>query len=87
MNLNIVFLPMRLRLGISLRRRHAGPPLRADKRQRVLRNHQFFVGGDDLDRHGAVRGRNARTARSVRLLVQLYAKPRQLAAQRRAHRG
>ena len=77
--------------------RERAPPLRAlprvaevrlgpNERQRMLCDHQFLVGGDDPDRHAAVRGGNARPAGSVCLLVQLHAEPCQLGAQRRTHR-
>ena len=57
-----------------------GAFLGANERQRALRDHQFFVGGDDPDRYAAIRGGNARPAGHVRRLVQLHAEPRHLVA-------
>lgn len=61
-------------------------PLSANEHERVLRDHQFLVRGDDPDRYAAVRSGNARPARLIRVLVQFHAEPRERAAERCAER-
>src|SRR5262249_20619425 len=68
-------------------REHSAPAaasLRPHQRQRMLRDHQFFVGGDHPDRRGAAGRGNLRPIPGIRLLVQFDAEPCQVPAKRSA---
>ena len=60
---------------------------RANERQGVLCDHQFFIGGDDPDRCAAVWSGNLGAAGGIGRRVEFHAEPGVLGADRRAHWG